>query len=77
MTIVNDDNDHVGSGEVNQGFTSEEPKRKVSIASDAVQADVERQRKISSESHQSHRKSILINGERQHFVGQSNTFISK
>ncbi|XP_075212514.1 sodium/hydrogen exchanger 9B2-like [Lycorma delicatula] len=46
-------------GEVNLSFVPDE-KHKVSIASDAIQADIERQRKISTESRH---KSILVNGD--------------
>ncbi|XP_046676749.1 sodium/hydrogen exchanger 9B2 isoform X2 [Homalodisca vitripennis] len=56
---------HTPSGVVNTGFAHEEQKRKVSISSDAIQADVDKQRKISTGSY---RKNILHNGDRQHFV---------
>lgn len=59
-----------GGGETNMGYSHDEPRRKVSINQDAINADTERQRKISAASNSSsNRKSILVNGDRQHYTG--------
>lgn len=58
--------DFQNAGVVNMAVTHEEVKRKVSMSSEAIHADQERQRKLSSTSGK-HRKSVGMgcNGDRQ------------
>ncbi|XP_054283781.1 sodium/hydrogen exchanger 9B2-like isoform X3 [Macrosteles quadrilineatus] len=70
MTAVDDSRE--AHGTLNTGFTHDEPRRKVSISMDAVHADEERKRKISTGSHLG--KNLgLHNGDHSHFVEHSNT----
>lgn len=48
------------TGVTNLGFSKDEPKRKVSISNEAIQADEERERKLSE-----HRSSFRQGGDRQ------------
>lgn len=62
-------------GEINHSFVSDE--KRVSIASDALQADIERQRTLSAGSHDSRYKSILVNGSDRlrHTLGELKYFL--
>lgn len=58
--FARDNMDNQYTGVVNLGFSKDEPKRKVSISNEAIQADEERERKLSE-----HRSSFRRGGDRQ------------
>lgn len=58
--FARDNMDNQYTGVVNLGFSKDEPKRKVSISNEAIQADEERERKLSE-----HRISFRQGGDRQ------------
>lgn len=58
--FARDNMDNQYTGVVNLGFSKDEPKRKVSISNEAIQADEERERKLSE-----HRSNFRQGGDRQ------------